>query len=108
VRRNRKKWIAEDLKPRGSIQVNADAHRSLVIKNRSLQTSGVTGATGKFKVGDAVKVLDEQGAEFARGLVGYDAKLIDHLRGKAPPEIEKLTGNKHYEEVIHRNDLVIL
>ncbi len=108
LRRNRKKWIAEDLKPRGSIQVSADAYRSLVYKNRSLQTLGVTAAAGTFRVGDVVQVLDANKVEFARGLVGYDAKVLSRLQGKEPPEIEKLTGTKHYEEVIHRNDLVIL
>ncbi len=108
LRRNRKKWIAEDLKPRGSIQVSADAYRSLVHKNRSLQTLGVTATTGTFRVGDVVQVLDANAVEFARGLVGYDAKVLSRLQGKEPPEIEKLTGTKHYEEVIHRNDLVIL
>lgn len=108
VRRSRKKWIAEDLDPSGTLTVSTKVHESLMRGNHSLPASGVLGSEGTFSQGEAVRVVDADGAEFARGLVGYSVEELSRIQGKPPENIEKLLGYKHYEEVIHRDDLVIL
>lgn len=108
VRRSRKKWIVEDLEPQGTLTVSLDARRSLIQGNHSLLPTGVQGSHGRFLQGDAVRVLDENGEEFARGLVGYGLEELSRIQGKQPDDIEKLLGYRYYEEVIRRDDLVIL
>jgi glutamate 5-kinase len=107
IRRSRKKWIADTLEPRGTLVVSREARQSLLEGNHSLLPTSVQGSEGEFQQGDAVRVRDEEG-EFARGLVGYNVDELSRIQGKEPDDIEKLLGYRHYEEVIRRDDLVIL
>lgn len=106
-RRSRKKWIVEDMNPQGTLYVSKTARR-LMQGNHSLLPAGVVRLEGRFEQGDVVKVRDEQGEEFARGLVGYGFEELTRIQGKEPGDIEKLLGCRYYEEVIRRDDLVIL
>jgi glutamate 5-kinase len=108
VRRSRKKWIAEDMTPAGTLLVLPEMHASLVKGNQSLLPAAVQRSEGSFRQGDAVRVLSADGEEFGRGLVGYSIDELSQIQGKSPDEIENLLGYKHYEEVIRRDDLVIL
>lgn len=108
VKRSRKKWIAEDLAPQGTLSVSKGTQRSLMEGNHSLLASSVQTSEGTFHQGDMVKVENEAGEEFARGLVGYSVEELARIQGKEPNDIEKLLGYKHYEEVIRRDDLVFL
>jgi glutamate 5-kinase len=108
LRRSRKQWIGEDLTPRGCLQVSEEAHHSLMEGRRSLQSSGVKTCEGQFQLGEAVQVLDSTGKEFARGLVSYDFEELQKMKGKEPAEVESILGYKYYEEVIRRDDLIIL
>jgi len=108
LRRSRKQWIAEDLVPEGELRVSENAHRSLVEGHRSLQASGVERAQGRWGLGQAVRLLDPMGNEFARGLVSYSFEELDRIKGKEPAEIEQVLGYRHWGEVIHRDDLVTL
>lgn len=108
LRRSRKQWIAEDLSPRGSLQVTGDAHRALIEGHRSLQAAGVEHTEGGFGVGDVVRLLDSAGAEFARGLVSHSAADLQQVRGKDPIEMERILGFRHSDEVVRRDDLVTL
>ena len=107
IRRSRKKWIAQTLEPRGTLVVSKEARQSLLEGKHSLLASGVQQSEGDFQQGDAVRVRDDEG-EFARGLVGYGVDELSRIQGKEPDDIEKLLGYRHYEEVIRRDDLVIL
>jgi glutamate 5-kinase len=107
-RRSRKQWIAQDLEVSGSLRVDGRTQRALVDGGRSLLAAGVQGVEGDFTRGQAVQVLDQDGGEFARGLVGYGAVELQRIMGKAPEAIEEELGYKHYEEVIRRDDLIIL
>jgi len=108
VRRSRKKWIAEVLEPMGTLVVSKEARHLLLQGNHSLLPSGVQRSEGEFLQGDAVRVRDAAGEEFARGLVGYGVTELAHIQGRDPEDIERLLGYRHYEEVIRRDDLVIL
>ena len=105
---SRKHWIAYNLKPSGEIVVDQGAHDAVVQKGKSLLPSGLKEIRGAFGVGECVRCLDLAGKEFARGLVNYSAEELNRIRGLHTSRIEKVLGYKAYEEIIHRDDLVIL
>jgi glutamate 5-kinase len=105
---HRKHWIAYTLKPAGDVVVDAGAHEAVVQKGRSLLPSGLTEVRGAFGVGECVRCLDGQGLEFARGLVNYSAHELNQIKGLHTSKIEKVLGYKAYDEIIHRDDLVVL
>jgi glutamate 5-kinase len=105
---SRKHWIAYALKPAGTLVVDSGARRALVDGKKSLLPSGVRRVDGKFGAGDPVRVVDEEGAEFARGLCAFDADEVERIAGRRSSEIPALLGYAAVEEVIHRDDLVLL
>jgi len=105
---SRKHWIAYNLKPSGEIVVDRGAHDAVVQKGKSLLPSGLKEVRGTFGVGECVRCLDLDGKEFARGLVNYSAQELNRIRGLHTSRIEKVLGYKAYEEIIHRDDLVVL
>jgi len=104
----RKRWIAYSLRSRGVIKVDAGARLALSERGKSLLPSGITEVSGNFEFGDAVSCVDETGTEFARGLTNYSIKEIERIKGKRTDQIESLLGYMYYDEVIHRDNLVIL
>jgi glutamate 5-kinase len=104
----RKGWLAAAAKGKGLIVVDAGARRALVDQGRSLLPSGVRGVHGHFGVGDPVDVAVEHGRPFARGLAGYGAEEVRRIAGLKTSEIERALGYKYLDEVVHRNDLVLL
>jgi glutamate 5-kinase len=63
---------------------------------------------GSFKVGECVTCVDRAGRVFARGLVKYSSEDLDRIKGLKTSQIASVLGHKDYDEVIHRDDLVIL
>ncbi len=104
----RKRWIAFAIPAQGILEVDSGARRALVEGGKSLLPSGVVKVNGEFSAGDAVSVRDAEGREFARGIVNYDAREVGLLRGAKTSHIERLLGYRVVDEVIHRDDLVIL
>ncbi|HKA90158.1 MAG TPA: glutamate 5-kinase [Haliangiales bacterium] len=104
----RKHWIAYALKPAGVLVVDAGARAALVDGRKSLLPSGIREVRGAFAIGDAVSIRSEDGAEFARGLASYAAEEIVRIRGRRSADIEPILGYKYLDEVVHRDDLVIL
>lgn len=103
----RKRWIAFHQQPRGSLSVDEGARRALAQEGKSLLPIGIVKVEGSFKQGDLVRVLDPSGREIARGLVNYSAKEVRQIQGLKTSEIEAALGMKAYDEVIHRDNLVI-
>ncbi len=104
----RKHWIAYNLKPAGDVTVDAGAQDALARQGKSLLPSGLKEIRGAFGVGECVRCLDLQGREFARGLVNYSALELNRIKGLHTSKIEKALGYKGCDEVIHRDDLVVL
>jgi glutamate 5-kinase len=108
----RKRWIAFAVPPQGRLTVDAGALRALTGQGRSLLASGVVEVDGDFAAGDVVAVIAAAGGggarEFARGLVNYDAGEVRKLRGAQSRDIERRLGYRGVDEVIHRDNLVIL
>jgi glutamate 5-kinase len=105
---SRKYWIAFNLKPKGTLTVDEGAKRAIVEKGKSLLSTGIIAVSGSFQFGDAVSCLDKRGVEFARGLVKYRSEEVSKLKGLHTRDIEKALGYKDYDEIIHRDDLVVL
>jgi len=105
---SRKHWIAYSLKPRGDVVVDEGAKKAIVQKGTSLLPSGIVEVRGSFERGDSVSCLGPRGKEFARGLVNYSASELKRIRGLRTDFIEKTLGYKYSDEVIHRDDLVVL
>ena len=104
----RKHWIAYVLKPQGFLVIDEGACRALVKKGKSLLPSGVLEVRGHFAVGAPVHCLDRSGNVVAAGLCNYAADDIERIRGKRTAEINQILGYKDSDEVIHRDNLVIL
>jgi glutamate 5-kinase len=104
----RKHWIAYALKSAGTLVVDDGARRALIEGKRSLLPSGIREVRGTFGVGDAVGVVGSDDREFARGLAGYSAADLTRIAGRKTADIASVLGYKYYDEVIHRDDLVIL
>jgi glutamate 5-kinase len=103
----RKQWIAGTLKPAGSISVDAGAQGALR-KGRSLLPAGVIRATGHFERGDTISVLAADGQEIARGITAYSDQDAARIMGRHSNEIEGILGFRSRDEIIHRDDLVLL
>jgi len=105
--RDRKHWIAHTLKPAGTLVVDAGARKALVERDKSLLPAGLIKVKGEFEFGKAVIIMDEEGKEIGRGLVNYNSRDLLQIKGMKTPAIKKRIGESFYEEVIHRDDLVI-
>jgi len=103
----RKQWIAGTLKPKGAVRVDAGAERAL-LGGRSLLPAGVTAVDGQFERGDAVSVLSADGRELARGLVAYASEEARLIAGRKSAGIAEVLGYSGRDEIIHRDDLVLL
>ena len=103
----RKQWIAGTLRPSGAVTIDAGALRAL-LDGRSLLPAGVTAARGRFDRGDTVSVLTSEGAEIARGIVAYSDADAARIMGRKSSEIVELLGFRGRDEMIHRDDLVLM
>jgi len=105
---SRKHWIAFNPRPKGEVIVDDGAKKAVVQKGKSLLPSGVMKIRGKFNRGDLVTCLGSRGKEFARGLVNYSATELEKIKGLRSGQIESTLGYKYSDEVIHRDDLVVI
>ena len=106
--KSRKHWIAFALKPAGSLALDRGAADAVRSKGRSLLPSGIADVRGDFTSGDCVSLLDTEGIEFGRGLVNYPAEDVIKVKGRQSHEIARLLGYKVADEIIHRDNLVLL
>jgi glutamate 5-kinase len=105
---SRKHWIAYVLRPKGHLVLDNGACRALIQGGKSLLPSGIVEVKGYFGVGASVQCLDDQGHVIATGLSNYNSADLGKIKGLKTGEIEKALGYKDSDEVIHRDNLVIL
>jgi glutamate 5-kinase len=105
---SRKRWLAFASLPRGGIVVDAGAKAALVGGGKSLLPSGIRGTQKTFRAGDVVSLVDLGGQEFGRGLANYTRDEVEAIKGVRSDEVVGILGHKPYDEVIHRDNLVIL
>lgn len=104
----RKQWMADHLRLRGRLTLDAGAVKALIVDGKSLLPIGVKAVEGYFEAGDLVSCLDPQGKECARGLVNYSAADTRRIMGQPSSQIATLLGGLSDSELIHRDNLVVL
>ncbi len=105
---SRKKWIAFFNKASGTLTIDDGAALALEKKGKSLLPIGIKEVQGEFEVGSVVNVRSESGALVARGLTEYASRDVRKIKGHRTSEIASLLGAKDFDEVIHRDHMVIL
>ncbi len=105
---SRKQWIAHTLKPKGTLTLDLGAVEALARRGKSLLASGILRVEGHFGPGDPVICADSEGRECAKGLVNFPSDTLHKIKGLKTAEIRNVIGSQEYEEVIHRDNLVIL
>jgi len=105
---NRKKcWIGFTVNTQGTLRIDAGAARALLNNGKSLLPSGIVDVEGQFPVGAAVAVMAEGDRLIGNGLVNYNAEDIRTIMGLKTSQIKGRLGQKTYDEVIHRDNLVV-
>lgn len=104
----KKGWIAESSRTRGTLVLDDGAVRALTGMGKSLLPSGIVSVEGNFELGDAVYCTDSRGRRIAKGIVNYSSSDIRKIIGRKTSEIESILGYKYSDEAIHRDNLVVL
>lgn len=105
---HRKRWIAFGRAARGAIEIDDGARNALVRRGKSLLAAGITELSGTFDLGAAVRIRDKSGKDIACGLVNYSSADLAKIKGCKSGEIRAILGRKDFDEVIHRDNLVLL
>jgi glutamate 5-kinase len=105
---SKKGWIAYGVRSRGAIYLDDGAVKALTTMGKSLLPSGITKIEGNFDVGDYIRCISKEGKKIAKGLTNYSSMELEHIKGKKTSEIEKVLGYKYSDEVIHRDNLVVI
>jgi glutamate 5-kinase len=102
-----KRWLGYTARPKGRLVLDAGARQAVQHQGRSLLAIGIVQVVGSFGKGDVVALADPDGVEFGRGLTNYSSHDTDRLRGLRTDQIAEVLGTVPYEEVVHRDNLVV-
>ncbi len=105
---SRKRWMISGLSNRGVVSVDAGAARALIKDHRSLLPAGVTSASGSFRRGDIVSIVDDSSVQIACGITNYSSADVNAIKGKHSHSIADILGRSYGDDVVHRNNMVIL
>lgn len=105
---SRKRWMLSGLSTRGRIVVDAGAAEALRTYHRSLLPAGVDDVDGDFLRGDIILVVGPDGQQVACGIASYGASDVAAIKGLRSDRIEEALGHRYGEEVVHRNNMVLL
>jgi glutamate 5-kinase len=103
-----KRWVGFTARPRGKILVNDGAKAAVREQGKSLLPVGVVEVQGAFNKGDVLSLCDAFGTEFARGLTNYSSEDACQIKGLRSDKIGEVLGALPYDEVVHRDNLVVL
>jgi len=105
---SKKRWMLSGLASKGKVMVDKGAVLALKEHNKSLLPAGIVKAGGEFYRGDIVDILDEQGKRIGCGISNYSCSDLTIIGGRHSDKIPSLLGYDYGDEVIHRNNMVIL
>ena len=105
---SRRRYLLSRLQSRGRVIVDDGAARALTYEGKSLLPAGVLGAEGDFQRGDVVRIVTTAGSDLASGSVNYSAAEIVQVMGQRSDRIAEVLGYEYGEEIVHRNNLVLL
>ena len=104
----RKRWIGFGSKVKGTLVVDDGARSAVIERHKSLLSAGIVEKKGSFQAGDIVSIRDSGGVEIARGITSYSSTELAKIKGAKTKDIEALLGYKGQDEVVHRDNLVIV
>jgi glutamate 5-kinase len=104
----RKRWVGYTAQPKGQLILDRGADEAVRNKGRSLLPIGVIRVEGTFKKGDVVALSASDGREFARGLSNYSSEDASRICGLRTEQISEVLGALPYQEIIHRDNLVLI
>ena len=104
----RKRWLAFGARIKGRLKVDKGCAQALLSNGSSLLAAGIKEVEGNFEQGSTVSILNPEGWEIARGLVNYSTDDVQKIMGAHTHEIVEILGHKPYDEVVHRDNLVLL
>jgi glutamate 5-kinase len=105
---SRLRYLLSGLQARGRIVIDDGAARALLRGANSLLPAGVTERTGEFKRGDVVQIVTNDGRTVARGVANYASDEVERIRGMHSDQIAGVLGYDYGEEIVHRNNLVLV
>jgi glutamate 5-kinase len=103
-----KRWLGFTARPKGRLHLDQGARQAIEKQGRSLLAIGIVRVSGSFSKGDVVALSDPDGVEFARGLSNYSAFDVELIRGLRTDQIGEVLGTLPYDEVVHRDNLVVV
>ncbi len=103
----RQRWIAQAVRPAGQLMLDAGAAEAVRNGGKSLLARGITGVEGKFERGAIVRIADPQGQTIAHGVSNYSRAELDKIKGLKSSEIAAALGQKPFDEVVHRDNMVL-
>lgn len=104
----RKAWLRMASTPTGCLIVDDGAVNAILKSGKSLLPIGIVDVVGEFEMGDVVGIVDVRGREIARGIVNYSSEEVRKIKGLKSQDIEEVLGYKTADEVIHRDNLVVM
>jgi glutamate 5-kinase len=104
----RKRWLAFGSRIYGAVIIDKGCEQAIVSDGSSLLAAGILEVSGKFEQGNTISIITLQGREIARGLANYSAQDVRRIKGLHTSEIADILGSKPYDEIIHRDNMVLL
>lgn len=104
----KKHWLAFETRCKGKIIIDKGAEKALIEDHKSLLSTGIVAVEGPFDESEVVSIINEDGVDIANGITYYSSEEIDKIKGNHSNLIESILGYKHYDEVVHADNLVIL
>lgn len=104
----RKRWLADHLRAKGTLTLDAGACNVLTTRGSSLLAVGVNNCTGTFSRGELVSCVDATGQEIARGLCNYNSSDTTKILGASSGHFESILGYSGEPELIHRDNMIVL
>ena len=105
---SRQRWMLSIMSQNVALQIDKGAENALIHNNSSLLPAGIQMTKGKFKRGEVIPILNQEGSRIAVGIVNYDVDDIEKIMGLHSELIGTTLGHEYGEEVVHRNNLVLL
>jgi glutamate 5-kinase len=105
---SRKHWLAFTMRTRGELVLDDGAVEAIERRGKSLLPAGIAAVRGEFGIGEPIACVAADGREIARGLVTYSSDDIRRIAGRATAKIRQVLGYSNGDEVIHRDDLVLV
>ncbi len=104
----RKRWLAFGARIKGRLTVDKGCAQAILSTGSSLLAAGIKDVEGNFEQGNTVSIVNPEGWEIARGLVNYNHDDTRRIMGAHTHEILEILGHKPYDEVVHRDNMVLL